>query len=212
MSHTRTSSKYAGPSFWDTGILTFLRIDRILSLDPDSDKTLAHYFSNLNIPLNEAFMVLGGIGLAFNIVTRCAVSAYLTFFFGELPEPGTTAILSVSSSQLRLIHESTGFQCSQLLQRLCFRQITPKVAIPSAAQPISIHHLYINLPPLASRALACPTRSIPNAQFLPALLSDYSLIFAGAILVHMGTSICTSSWAYHSGACDSTKAHALVWC
>ncbi|EIW87360.1 choline ethanolaminephosphotransferase [Coniophora puteana RWD-64-598 SS2] len=47
-----------GPSFWDTGILTFTRLDKIPLIA-----------SNIpNIGLNEAFMVFGALSLGFNIL------------------------------------------------------------------------------------------------------------------------------------------------
>jgi len=46
-----------GPSFWDTGILTITRLDRL----PLLPKIIP------NFGLNEAFMVFGAFGLAFNI-------------------------------------------------------------------------------------------------------------------------------------------------
>ncbi|KAJ3483154.1 hypothetical protein NLI96_g6509 [Meripilus lineatus] len=48
-----------GPEFWDTPVLTFLRLENVPSI--------AHYIPNIG--LNEAFMAFGGIGLAFNIIT-----------------------------------------------------------------------------------------------------------------------------------------------
>ena len=49
-----------GPSFWDTGILTITRLDRL----PLLPKIIP------NFGLNEAFMVFGAFGLAFNINSR----------------------------------------------------------------------------------------------------------------------------------------------
>ena len=49
-----------GPSFWDTKILSFTRLD----VFPVLTKLIP------NIGLNEAFMVVGGFGLAFNIFSR----------------------------------------------------------------------------------------------------------------------------------------------
>lgn len=51
----------AGPSFWDQGILTFTKLDRIESINNLGLK---------NLPLNECFMVFGAIGLLFNILAR----------------------------------------------------------------------------------------------------------------------------------------------
>lgn len=48
---------WQGPSFWDTGILTFARLDHVEWLRRVP-----------NIGLNESFMVFGGFGLAFNIL------------------------------------------------------------------------------------------------------------------------------------------------
>jgi len=48
-----------GNAFWDTGILTFAGLDRLDSLT----KIIP------NVPLNEVFMVFGGVGLMFNIFT-----------------------------------------------------------------------------------------------------------------------------------------------
>ncbi|KAF8167153.1 choline ethanolaminephosphotransferase [Crassisporium funariophilum] len=50
-------SGFYGTSFWDQGILTVTRLDRI----PIMEKVP-------NLPLNESFMVFGAIALAFNIV------------------------------------------------------------------------------------------------------------------------------------------------
>ena len=57
-----------GTSFWDTPILTFLRLENI--------PQITKYVPNKG--LNEAFMAFGAVGLAFNIVTRF-VSATLLF-------------------------------------------------------------------------------------------------------------------------------------
>ena len=51
-----------GTSFWDTGLLTFLRLDHVIAYD--------QRLGILDIPLNGAFMFFGGLGLAFNITTR----------------------------------------------------------------------------------------------------------------------------------------------
>ncbi|KAL0568840.1 hypothetical protein V5O48_013134 [Marasmius crinis-equi] len=48
-----------GPSFWDTGILTFLGLEKY---PPIKDLGIP------NIGLNESFMAVGAIGLAFNII------------------------------------------------------------------------------------------------------------------------------------------------
>jgi len=50
----------AGPSFWDQGILTVTRLERIGWIS----KTVP------NVGLNVAFMMFGAAGLAFNIFTR----------------------------------------------------------------------------------------------------------------------------------------------
>jgi ethanolaminephosphotransferase len=55
-----------GPSFWDTGILTFTGLNKV----PMVAQLLP------NIGLNEAFMVFAGFGLAFNIQTRYAHCLY----------------------------------------------------------------------------------------------------------------------------------------
>jgi ethanolaminephosphotransferase len=56
----------SGASFWDTGVLTFLKVDSI----PMITKLVP------NIGLNELFMVFGGFGLAYNIVMRCAYHSH----------------------------------------------------------------------------------------------------------------------------------------
>ncbi len=52
-----------GPQFWDVGVLTFTRLDRI----PLLEKNIP------NIGLNETFMVFGAFGVAFNIASRFAI-------------------------------------------------------------------------------------------------------------------------------------------
>jgi len=49
---------FYGPSFWDTGILTFLHLDRVPGINQLP-----------NFALNEAFMVFASFGLAFNIIS-----------------------------------------------------------------------------------------------------------------------------------------------
>ncbi|KAF7340906.1 Choline ethanolaminephosphotransferase [Mycena sanguinolenta] len=46
----------AGPSFWDTGILTFLRLTNVPVINQLPD-----------MPLNDSFMVFGAFGVAFNV-------------------------------------------------------------------------------------------------------------------------------------------------
>ena len=53
----------AGPQFWDQDFLAFTRLDRY--------PIVLEYIPRLG--LNDAFMALGGVVLAFNIVTRWAV-------------------------------------------------------------------------------------------------------------------------------------------
>jgi ethanolaminephosphotransferase len=53
-------TRIAGPTFWDQGILTFTRLNRI-------PQVVQHV---PNIGLNESFMVFGAFALAFNIVSR----------------------------------------------------------------------------------------------------------------------------------------------
>jgi len=48
-----------GTTFWDTGILTFTGLETV--------PWVANYIPNKG--LNEAFMAVGGVGLAFNIIT-----------------------------------------------------------------------------------------------------------------------------------------------
>lgn len=55
----------AGTPFWDTPVLTFLGLENV--------PQIAKYVPNKG--LNEAFLVFGVVGLAFNIATR---SAFLT--------------------------------------------------------------------------------------------------------------------------------------
>ena len=57
-----------GAAFWDTGILTFLHLGEINILG----------MSVPDLPLNEAFMVFGAFGLAFNITTRFALTQFLS--------------------------------------------------------------------------------------------------------------------------------------
>lgn len=52
-----------GPQFWDVGILTFTRLDRIPFLEQNIP----------NIGLNESFMVFGAFGVAFNIASRFVI-------------------------------------------------------------------------------------------------------------------------------------------
>ena len=54
-----------GTEFWDTPILTFLRLDNVASI--------TQYIPNKG--LNEAFMAFGGVALAFNIIVRCGSCA-----------------------------------------------------------------------------------------------------------------------------------------
>ena len=49
-----------GPQFWDRDLLTFTRLDKF--------PVVLEYVPRLG--LNDAFMVLGGVVLAFNIMTR----------------------------------------------------------------------------------------------------------------------------------------------
>ena len=50
----------AGPSFWDQGILTIIRLDKVEWIS----ETVP------NVGLNVVFMILAGVALAFNIITR----------------------------------------------------------------------------------------------------------------------------------------------
>jgi ethanolaminephosphotransferase len=57
------SDTFIGTQFWDQGVLSLLgltEVEWIVSRIPDYG-------------LNEAFMVLGGFGLAYNVVIRWAV-------------------------------------------------------------------------------------------------------------------------------------------
>ncbi|KAL5533588.1 hypothetical protein ACEPAG_48 [Sanghuangporus baumii] len=56
-----------GPSFWDQGILTFLHLDWIRKSLP-----FIKSLPDLDVPLNIVSMYIGGVGLAFNIVTSFA--------------------------------------------------------------------------------------------------------------------------------------------
>ncbi|KAL5494611.1 hypothetical protein ACEPAI_72 [Sanghuangporus weigelae] len=56
-----------GPSFWDQGILTFLHLDWIKNSLP-----FIKSLPDLDVPLNIVSMYIGGVGLAFNIVTSFA--------------------------------------------------------------------------------------------------------------------------------------------
>jgi len=82
---------FCGTSFWDTGILTFTRLDRIpriVEIVP-------------NVGLNEAFMIFGGFALAFNILASYANVHKATKAIGKsttrpllflLPFPMTAAL------------------------------------------------------------------------------------------------------------------------
>ena len=54
---------HAGPQFWDQDFLAFTRLERY--------PIVLEYIPRLG--LNDAFMALGGVVLALNIVTRWAV-------------------------------------------------------------------------------------------------------------------------------------------
>jgi len=54
-----TVTGFFGTSFWDTGILTFTRLDRI--------QRVAEIVPNIR--LNESFMIFAGLGLGFNILS-----------------------------------------------------------------------------------------------------------------------------------------------
>lgn len=51
---------FYGPSFWDTGVLALLRLGSI-----------AEKIHVPDVPVNICFMLFGGVGLLFNIFTRC---------------------------------------------------------------------------------------------------------------------------------------------
>jgi len=57
-----------GPGFWDQGILTTLGINAT---------SFAKTLHLPDVPLNECFMVFGGVGLLFNIVSRCEASQHV---------------------------------------------------------------------------------------------------------------------------------------
>jgi hypothetical protein len=81
-------NKYCvGTSFWDTGILTFTRLDRI--------PRIAELVPNVG--LNEAFMIFGGVALAFNILARYRENLYL--MITRSSADGTTVMLMSTRPQ-----------------------------------------------------------------------------------------------------------------
>lgn len=61
-----------GPSFWDRGILTVTGLEHV--------DWIAKGYAWLNVPLNDAFMTFGALGLAANVLarlvrSRCALRA-----------------------------------------------------------------------------------------------------------------------------------------
>ncbi|KAJ8085164.1 hypothetical protein PM082_003949 [Marasmius tenuissimus] len=93
-----------GPSFWDTGILTFLGLEKYPPL-----KDIP------NIGLNESFMALGAIGLAFNIINsyhnvrvacRKAGKSVLSPLTGLIPFFFSAAIQIAWLSHPRLEHSA----------------------------------------------------------------------------------------------------------
>lgn len=56
-----------GTGFWDTGILTFTRLDRV--------QKIADVVPNVG--LNESFMIFGAFALAFNILSRLIFNPWI---------------------------------------------------------------------------------------------------------------------------------------
>lgn len=57
---------HKGPTFWDTGILSFVHLDRI--------PAIRNYIPDVG--LNVTFMYFGAVSLAFNIATRYVICHY----------------------------------------------------------------------------------------------------------------------------------------
>ncbi|KAF8586240.1 choline ethanolaminephosphotransferase [Ramaria rubella] len=108
-----------GPTVWDTGILTFTRLDSVEWITENVP----------NVGLNEAFMIFGGFALAFNIITsygnvyqscRAAGKSVLRPLLFLLPFP-TTVLLQVlwllsPSSPIRNSSLFVPFLCAWGLQ------------------------------------------------------------------------------------------------
>ena len=101
-----------GPSFWDQGILTVIRLDKVEWISGTVP----------NVGLNVAFMIFGAVALAFNIFTRWVyTSLFLLFLSISHVHCANIVLLNLNSTQTAVqTFSRVADRADRVLSRRCY--------------------------------------------------------------------------------------------